>query len=62
MYWKVIYTPWYSISKHTMYVKAETKEEAYSLADAKLGYEGGDIMSAEPITEEEILKNTVIGY
>ena len=61
MYWKVTYLWWCSVVKQTMYVKANTEKEAWKLADSQFGYEEADITSVEPVTEEEILKNVVVG-
>ncbi len=45
-----------------MYVKAETKDEAWKIADSQFGYEEADIKSVEPATQEEILRHCVVGY
>ncbi len=62
MYWKVTYIYWCSVVKQTMYVKAETKDEAWKIADSQFGYEEADIKSVEPATQEEILRHCVVGY
>ena len=61
MYWKVTYLYWCSVVKQTMFVKADTEKEAWKLADSQFGYEEADILSVEPTTEEEVLKNVVVG-
>ena len=45
-----------------MYVKAETENEAWKVADSQFGYEEADILSVEPTTQDEILKNSVVNY
>lgn len=62
MLWKVTYRWWCSVVKDTMYVKAETENEAWKVADSQFGYEEADILSVEPTTQDEILKNSVVNY
>lgn len=61
MYWKVTYQYWCSVVKQTMFVKADTESDAWKVAGSQFGYEEADIRSVEPTTEEEILKNCVVG-
>lgn len=56
MYWKFTYMWWYSVSKDTMFVKADTEEDAYKKFDSHFGYESVDIISCEQISEQEVLK------
>ena len=53
---------WCSVIKDTMFVKADTKEEAYKKFDSNFGYEDVDIYGCEQVTEQEVLKATVKGY
>ena len=62
MYWKFTYMWWCSVHKDTMFVKADTKEEAYKKFDSNFGYEDVDIYGCEQVTEQEVLKATVKGY
>lgn len=62
MYWKVTYIYWCSVVKQTMYVKAETKDEAWKIAGSQFGHEEADIKSVELATQEEILRHCVVGY
>ena len=59
MIWKVTYIYWCSVVKQTMYVRAETENEAWKIADSQFGYEEVDIKSVEPATEEEVLKKYI---
>ena len=45
-----------------MFIKADTKEEAYKKFDSNFGYEDVDIWSCEQVTEQEVLKATIKGY
>lgn len=62
MYWKFTYRWWYSVTKQTMFVKADTKEKAIETFESNFGYEDVDMLDYEQITEEEILKTIVKGY
>lgn len=59
MIWKVTYIYWCSVVPQTMYVRAETENEAWKIADSQFGYEEVDIKSVEPATEEEVLKKYI---
>ena len=60
MYYKFTYMWWCSVCKSTMYVKADSKDEAYKKFDSQFGYEEVDIKSCEEVTAEEILKGCVV--
>ena len=60
MYWKFTYMWWFSFSKSTMFVKADTKSDAYKKFDSQFGYEEVDIVSCEQVTEEEVLRQCVV--
>ena len=62
MFWKATYRYWCSVVKQTMYIKADSENEAWKLADSQFGYEEADILSVEPATQEEILKNCVVNF
>jgi len=62
MYWKFTYMWWHSVRKDTMFVKADTKEEAYKKFDSCFGYEEVDCYGCEQVTEQDVLKATVKGY
>lgn len=53
---------WCSVCKNTMFVKADTKEEAYKKFDSNFGYEEVNICSCEQVTEQDVLKANVVGY
>ena len=59
MIWKVTYIYWCSVVRKTMYVRAETENEAWKIADSQFGYEEVDIKGVEPATEEEVIKKYI---
>lgn len=60
MYWKVIYTMWYSVNEEkVIYVEANTRGEALNKADNKFGYEQIDIKDVIETNPENILKEIV---
>ena len=60
MYWKIIYTMWYSVNEEkVIYIEADTREEALNKADSKFGYEQIDIKNIIEITPDNILKEVV---
>lgn len=60
MYWKVIYTMWYSVNEEkVIYIEADTREEALNKVDNKFGYEQIDIKSVIETTPENILKEVI---
>lgn len=60
MYWKVIYTMWYSVNEEkVIYIEADTKEEALRKADSKFGYEQIDIKAVIETNPENILKEVI---
>ena len=62
MYWRFTYRWWYSVTKQTMFVKADTEEKAIKIFESNFGYEDVDILDCTETTEQDILKETVKGY
>ena len=60
MYWKFTYRWWFSISKSTMFVKADTESDARKKFNSQFGYEEVDIEDCEQVTEEEVLRECVV--
>lgn len=62
MYWKFTYMWRCSACKDTLFVKADTEDEAYQKFNTQFGYEDVSIYNCEQVTEQEILKTYVVGY
>lgn len=60
MYWKFTYIWWYSVCNDVMFVKADTREEAYEKFNSNFGYEDVDVQSCEQVTEDDILNYYVV--